>query len=397
MINEGSFADAEIKPPEQEPSPEVFSEQEVISALDHFLATHRSIDNAGKNAVILKLFNNELSPEVRKVMAAEESEDNPEGSVSIKALKIYNPGDAEKEYDALVEARRIVQESEDTDSLARIPRAYGHYEIPVGAALKEFLNNSGAQLTGEKAGLIVMDYIEGEDLAAVLHREYLKRFSSEEDPYPSEDVSTPSFERLFQTLERSDFVLPREVVAQIERTVEALHANRLYHNDLHARNIILRKADLEKPQAFIIDFATATHDRPADGKDALADGNIINRLIPLAKTSEEKLHEERMRHEDEWNRRLAIIEDNPKSRQKYLDIKECFTGGDDRRLESQFIGSLTFDQDFKTFMGALLKIYREDPVQQDRIARFVVGQEGNRANRPFIIKKIREWKEVVGI
>lgn len=395
MISEGSFA--EVKPTEQGPDPEVLSEHEITEALDRFLETHRSIDNAGKNAVILKLFSNELSPEIRKVMAAEESEDNPEGSVSIKALKIYNPGDAEKEYKALVEARNVVQKSEDADSFARVPRAYGHYEIPISGTLKDFLNKSGASLTGEKAGLIVMDYIEGEDLAAVLHREYLKRFSSENDPYPSDDVTAPSFERLFQSLERSDFVLPREIVAQIERTIEALHANRLYHNDLHARNIILRKADLENPQAFIIDFATATHGQPADGEEALSDRNIVNRLIPLVKTNEEKLHEERMRHEDEWKRRLAIIEDNPKSHQRYLEVKQCFTDGDDRRLESQFIGSSTFDQDFKTFMGALLKIYREDPGERERIARLLDGQESNRANRPFIIRKIREWKEVVGI
>jgi glycosyltransferase involved in cell wall biosynthesis len=48
------------------------------------------------------------------------------------------------------------------------------------------------------------------------------------------------------------------VIAAAARAVCAMHDARLFHADLHLKNILVRVSDLERPEAFVIDFDKAT-------------------------------------------------------------------------------------------------------------------------------------------
>jgi len=377
-----------------------FSVEAIQWTIKQFLEKRRAPDNSGTNALILKLFNNELPANMQEVMAAE-GENGQEGSLSLKVLKIFNPGDAKKEYQALKRANKIVQGNEGGAPIAKIPHAYGFYDIPIEKDFKEFLNQNGAAIIGDHVGVVIMDYIEGEDLAGVLQKELQKIYPSSEESDFSSDITDLSFERLYQALERSDFVLPESIVGQIENAVKALHQQGLYHNDLHLRNVILRDADLraENPQTYIIDFATATYGEPAseDSPTRLSDENIIARLSPLTKSAESKKEKHLNEEKEEWSSRVQEIERNPRLQKRKSEIKDVLESGKKQKLESYFNAASSIDKDFESFLGILFALCREDEKYRDTIKNLIDEQSRNSTRRAFLSRAMRSWKEAIGI
>lgn len=89
--------------------------------LREFVEGRHTISNSGHNGIILKFLEDELPPEIRKAISFDRNE-NPEGSLSVKALKIYNRGSANREFKALQRARTIVAENDRADAPPR-PRS----------------------------------------------------------------------------------------------------------------------------------------------------------------------------------------------------------------------------------------------------------------------------------
>jgi hypothetical protein len=397
MLKEGAYA--EENPTESIEQDGGFSEE----TIKRFFETRRSVQNEGNNALIFRVPYDELPPERQRKMDLEKGEDNPEGSLSIKALKVFGLGNAKKEFDALTEARDIVQRERGmtTKPMMRVPKASGFYEIHVGKEMEELLNKNGASILGGKVGLIEMDYIEGDDLAAVLHRELLNRLPSGDGPdsYRNDGVDNPTFEELFRALEKTDFVFPENLRMQIKNTVDAWHKKNFYHRDLHPRNIILKDGKLENGQLYGIDFATASHEKPMVTEDDdvkyLPDDGIVQRLSPLTKSAMMKKKEESMKIVEEWDERIALMEKQPKLAKQYDNIKNGLDSGATNILEGQFIISSSSDRDFQNFLAALLKLSRENPTHRGEIKKFIESHEKDKKTRSFVLNQMGKFKRVI--
>jgi hypothetical protein len=252
MLKEGSYAEEDSRESiEKGPA----FPKEVIK---HFLESRRTMTDSGANGILFRIDPEELSLEDSKSMSFE-NDDNPEGALSIKALKVFNLERARHEFESLQEAREIILEKMESSSapLFRIPRAIGFEEIEVDGDTEKFLNSQQASIINGKVGVITMDWIEGKNLGVYLHEELLKRLADKEDPHEEGSWNNRDFSKLLRGLEKTGFVLPEETFLQLKNGVEALHKGRLWHNDLHFGNIIIRLDG----QLFAIDFADAGHEK----------------------------------------------------------------------------------------------------------------------------------------
>lgn len=400
-----------------------------------FIEAHHTVSNSGNNGIILKFLEEELPSDIRDKIPFDR-EQNPEGSLSVKALKIYNRGSANAEFSALQKARRIVKENRDpADPLAEVPKAHAYYDMNVSREFQDYLNNNGAMLVDSKVGILVMDYIEGADLATILYREALKRTHEESDPYVMEEIDMMPFnelhhavakklqfatpqgtshsegerihkeerlrnenaERLFKTLEMKGFVLPRAVLDQIKNTTDAFHKNNFYHNDLHERQVILKDGDLTDPHVFIIDYGSSSTGAPGIEIDRKIsdDGDILRRLERITKTLEEKQRDKAKSEMSEWNDRIATTSQNLRLEKIYTSLQEALRTRNDGVLETHFTSSISSDNDLDNFLAMLIRTARENHDTRGKIVSFLSLHEHDTKRRPFIIKRIRQAKEAI--
>ena len=408
-------------------------------AIESIIETHHSVENMGTKGVIIKILREELPKEIQEEMETWDAEGDEDESTSlaIKALKIFNHEDARREYEAQLEARNIVQGAQGNKPLAKVPRVGSFHEIVVSKRTQDFLNKNGAFIADGKVGLIVMDFIEGMDLATLLYREALKRNKAEDREYSDEYVDSLPFDQLhwevstmlnfskpggksrnegerifeeeivkadnakvlFRWLETHNFVLPPELLEQIKNTVELFHKNGLYDNDLHERNVIVQNGDLEHPQAYIIDFGSATRGKKASNDETskpIADEAIVARLAPLTKSPEEKTRERIDETEKGWEALVASTKEHPKAKKQYEIIKTGIESNDENMLEHQFAVSSSNDDEFRLFLGNLLRIYREEESSRERIEAFLAAKGKTKKMRPFNIRQIQDVRRMMG-
>ena len=124
--------------------------------------------DSGKSGILYRVEPENIPPEERELTETD-PENNPEGLLSVKVLKVLNLEKARQEFEALQKAREIISEKEEDSSssapLFRIPKAIGFDEIEVNKATEDRLNESGASIVGGKVGVITMHWIEGKNLA----------------------------------------------------------------------------------------------------------------------------------------------------------------------------------------------------------------------------------------
>ena len=410
------------------------SERLPEGAVREFIESRHTVSNSGHNGIILKFLEQELPPEIQSAIAFDR-EENPEGSLSVKALKIYNRTDADKEFGMLRKAREIVAENDDPSaSLAKVPKAHASYNLEISETFRKFLNDSGASLVDTSVGIVVMDYIEGADLATLLYREALKRTYREGDAYIPDELEHISFnelhrilgnklhfatpggksrnenergfeeekvksenaEKLFAALEASGFVLPPAVLEQVQNTIREWHRNNFYHNDLHERQIILKDGDLENPRAFIIDYGAASKRRPnaEPGKKVMDDEAIVRRLSRLTKTAGQKEKERSDEKTSHWNERITMIS-TPRHETEYNALFKAVDSGDHEALNTLLAASSSTDTDLNNFLAMLIRIARETPDRGGTITDFLSIHERDTKKRPFFVRQVREAKEVV--
>jgi hypothetical protein len=411
------------------------SEEEI----ENIIETHHSVENMGTKGLILKILKEDLPKEIQEEMEAWDSEtdESESTSLAIKALKIFNHEDARREYEAQREARNIVQRAQGDKPLAKVPRISSFHEITVNKKTQDFLNKNGTYIADGKVGLIVMDFIEGMDLATLLYREALKRNTSEERDYSDEYVDDLPFDQLhwevstmlnfskpggkshnegerifeeeavkaenakalFHWLGTHGFVLPQELLDQIKNTVELFHKNGLFDNDLHERNVIVQNGDLEHPQAYIIDYGSATRGKKAPSDEMakpIADEAIVNRLAPLTKSPEKKIKERLSETEKEWDSIAASAGENPKAKKQYDVIRAGIKVNNDNVLEQQFASASSHDSELQMFFGNLLRMYREEETSRDHIEAFLTAKANERKMRPFNLRQIQDVRRIIG-
>ncbi|MGD1003463.1 MAG: hypothetical protein ABR884_02710 [Minisyncoccia bacterium] len=411
------------------------SEEEI----ENIIETHHSIENIGTKGLIIKILKEELPKEIQEEMGIwdNEQDEGESASLAVKALKIFNHEDARHEYEAQLEARNIVQQARSEKPLAKVPRVGSFHEITVNKKTQDFLNKNGTYIADGKVGLIVMDFIEGMDLATLLYREALKRNTSEERDYSDEYIDSLPFDQLrwevstmlnfskpggksrnegerifeeetvkagnakalFHWLSTHGFVLPQKLLDQIKNTVELFHKNELFNNDLHERNVIVQNGDLEHPQAYIIDYGSATRGKRAPGDETskpIADEAIVNRLAPLTKSPETKFKERFSDTEREWESIAESAKENPKAKKQYEAMRAAIEVNNDNVLEQQFASASFNDSEFQIFLGNLLKMYREKKMSRSHIEAFLTAKANEKKMRPFNLRQIQDVRRMMG-
>ena len=372
--------------------------------LTQFLENHRVIDGAGKSGIVFRVTYDELSEADKEIMSREDA-DNPEGSLSIKALKIFNVDSARREFRALQEARQLVLEHAETSSapVARIPRGIKIEEVEVDKKTQDFLNDNGASIIDGKVGIIIMDWIEGKDLGAILREELLKITPEGQDAYEDKLWDDPNCDELIHVLEKRGFVLPPAIITQIKNTLDLIHKNNFSHGDAHPGNLILKDGDLQNPRVYIIDWADAYHGtktiEDAPGEYFLSDEKIVKNLSRLTKTPEEKERSRKEAGERDWNERIALLEQQPKAQGQYRSLKKSLEEMTSDALDKNLIIASSTERDLENFLGNLLRLAREDVRYRDQIANFLNGHISDKKSklRSFVVNRMQSLEKAIEI
>jgi len=343
-----SWPAAEEKKPlsEEPPKKSEMAEDMLDLQIESMLVGEAIKVNEGNNGVIFKVAI-PLETELAETLKLEGEGDSVD--TAIKVMKIYQPGSGEKEFEMQGMVFDICAAAkEEGTRVAEIPRPIIIRDIELSEGSATTLKTGGVIFSGTQAEVILMDYIEGVDLATYLYREVVKRhpkaahiqksvedlsFSdlqkeaalalgyaapggkshrAEEKLFEAEVVANQNAQMLVKYLEKNDFVLDPRVVEIIKNTLDVMHEKGVYHRDAHLRNFMIDPDSLDKeedPIVYLIDFGTSIVAGSTErvgvsdvylegGKRFISDDYAENFLTPLTKSSEAKNQEKK-------NRKLA--------------------------------------------------------------------------------------------
>lgn len=254
--------------------------------------------NEGTNGVIFSFRIDDVPEELKVQLAERGIELGTEAAVKI--MKVYVHGKDKKEFLLQQEAFRILSEGTHPVPVAGVPRPILYRDIEIADELQEKLKLAGVRSSSNRIELIVMDLIQGEDLAMIMYKEVLRKhpravhLAAEIDSMTFQDlqdevasvlhfaspggkardeaqrqfeeikVMDMNAEKLYSFLDRSGFVLPENILDQLENALKILHEHGLYHRDAHHRNFFIqgdisgkKTEGQEQPRAFIIDFGAS--------------------------------------------------------------------------------------------------------------------------------------------
>lgn len=287
--------------PEQPNLEREFKAENILHLIEYALiASHKA--NEGNKGVILEFDLSKLSQEDLHLFLPPDVVDNQE-ILAAKVLKIYTPGNISSEAKMQERAYNVVSDQANGDlPLAKIPRVYYNNEISLNnVELSHYLESCGVNTVGGKVGVMLMDYVGGEDLATHLYKYLINHDSrladvrarldnAEEDfnfanierrianalayQEPSAQASeaerfrveAANSRRLFAALKKHGFTLDKEVIIKLQNTLRLLHDNNIYHNDLHKRNVMFSLDENGQiDDVYIIDFGLAADTQDKDG------------------------------------------------------------------------------------------------------------------------------------
>ncbi len=275
--------------------------------LETIISEYAERDNEGMNGVILKLDLSNLPAELKSGVEELESDwgEQPEKTQAIKLLKIYKPGTAQKEFQLQDQFHQSL-ESLPEEQYAKVPRPWTFHELHIPEdqdnqgridklAAKGFpvLEHSIVDEGGNKqtkrsidCELIIMDYVEGKDLATVMFEwiiahppdgkgdvvpqsrsrtffdirmqamHTLGLYLEDEEPLtPQAQIEVNKI--ITNHLKKTGFTVSSQVVNKLQNTEQALIQKKLFHPDAHERNIIIEGdiASTDNPaKVYLVDF-----------------------------------------------------------------------------------------------------------------------------------------------
>lgn len=298
-------------------------ERSIDAGLQELFTRHMVKINEGNSGFILRLNFEDIQPELIGDLKKHgiEIRDNQ----AAKILKVYNIAAAEREFDLQERAYESVAGHTDDPAYAGVPRPYFARNVEVTSVTRELLKAKGVKV-GDHVGVIMMDFVPGEDLAAKLLKEVMRRSpelrhytadegrllseyekanfhelpldeiaaaagfslpggkakSREEREWERQRVFDENEERLIAFLEERGFQIHPAILEQMRNTLDAFHRNGLVFRDGHHRNFMI-DGDIalppdgktaEVPRTTIIDFggsAAFTGDYAAQESDLYAD------------------------------------------------------------------------------------------------------------------------------
>ncbi|HYE22646.1 MAG TPA: hypothetical protein VD998_03585, partial [Verrucomicrobiae bacterium] len=293
--------------------------------------------NFGKEGLIYRMSAKEMSPAMLEVFREAGIEITKDSAV--KVLKVYKPGQGEKEYQAQMQAYKIIEDflAEHPDLrgfYALVPTPIDYRRITLSDETQDLLNREGAHLTSNEVEILMMDFIEGEDLLETFYRWVAKHVPRDKEytiasdpdsagymqlhqmaagilefgPMPPENTPEADMElenrrrKLYGFLQRTGYRMPGNTVEQIANTRKLLQKNNLYHNDEHERNFMVAGQ-----QAYFLDFSRAAT-KPLEGEveyhidsdlEKLSESHYEAVRVQEMEQQQLKLQEIRSRTEDE--------------------------------------------------------------------------------------------------
>lgn len=386
--------------------PEMFSEskperadisaeaKDILDTIDTIIETHLKFekkDNEGQQALIFKL---DVEADMAHLSKEEKKQiENYIGpSKSLKILKVTDEAMARHEFEWQYKAHEAFEAipEHEKQNYASIPKIFLTKTVHIDNDIKAKLNKQNAKLTTESASVIMMEWVEGEDLLTKVFRQYLSDIPAyvgiANDPNTDfgsllfavssdfrtkgldfSDMSTlEQYRKLFSSIVKNNReILTKEQQVQVENTMQLLHQNGIHHNDLHLRNFLVSPG--ENGKVYIIDFGRA-HGLPKSFDNDIKDDFAIN-LIKEFKLDSEKNDAIKMTIENDINR---IINRNDRTFQdivtKLLTLKATDLIKYMERESSQW----RYDPwNVKIMAAAVQSIRDKDPTKAELVKSFM--------------------------
>lgn len=310
--------------------------ESIESFLDE--AIHQSpIIGSGRDGIVLKVNTKNLSKQSSEAIKSINQEDEGEvNDFAIKILKIYRPGTGSIEFDFQKKAYEILKKE---TGCAKVPKPILLHTKHLSESDILFLKNQNHALE-EDAEIILMDFVNGKDLAthiydfilsvngyddeSILNMSFLQKQSfisailNFEQPQNNLDdfkniiSERDNLRKMINYLRKRKFVINQEVLTKIERAIEVLESNFIFHNDLHERNVMIDA----NGEVFIIDFGRSVNNKADQEKD---DQDIVRRYRDIDSQDDELIENDFIKDIINIQEKNKDIRENSKKWQVYIE------------------------------------------------------------------------------
>lgn len=133
-------------------------------------------NNEGNNGVILELdLEHFPKRERQKFCKFFDISPTEEEGVAVKMLKVYSASQAEKEFTAQTMAAEVINNDEELRGRVAVPKCYYGGDLNLESeSFREKLEELGINPTAESLGMIMMEYVKGEDLGTFCFKQFIK-------------------------------------------------------------------------------------------------------------------------------------------------------------------------------------------------------------------------------
>lgn len=353
------------------------AEAHIVTMLEHYRRV-----NEGANAIIGLVNFSELDERLIKYFFDDKGKEKPENEkLAIKMLKVYaDPQMAHEEGERQIKAREILL-ANPIEGVS-IPEIYFCDTVPVfSQTLKEHLEAEGIDVDKGGIGVVLMDFVDGEDMMAYIYKEIIKKFQ-EVNPEQNEKQLefNPGFKEVDKHLEHGDeinflkleeraslaidlkvasttkakqevrdentkkiikfladtgFVLDPSIIERLQKVTATLHKNGFFHRDLHERNIMFSFAEDGSIETLsLIDFEKSAVTEPGnfdvyheDSGPYPDDNYVATEFSAITKPKDVKEHDEFF---SRITRQMQAIQDNEKYKEALGKMQTKIT----RKVES---------------------------------------------------------------
>lgn len=276
--------------------------RQLISTIETIIQTHLRFEsrvNEGQQALIYQI---EIEPDqsLESTTDAKVMEEYLKYKKSLKVMKVSNPETARREFEWHFKAYQTIESLSSIEKANYLcvakPDLVESFEVNFDT--KEQLNKQNARLESNQASVLLLEWIEGEDLLTRLFRLYLSTVEVYKDKAFDQRLGFQSlllmiasdfrtkgldfssmdtlgqYKRLLQVITKhGKQLLSADQLVQIENTINLLHRHQIYHNDLHLRNFLINP----EGKIYMIDFgrsaaSSITHE------DNIQDNFVLNLL-----------------------------------------------------------------------------------------------------------------------
>lgn len=337
---------ASASSPRLSASPEEREQKLQKSILNLF--EHAKKSNEGQEGIVFSVKKDELPDELIDVLKNEGIQ--IEDDLASKVLKVYEVRRGKHEFQMLEIAYQAIAElpEEEREKFAHIPRPVYFADIEVNEKMREYFSINNLTVENRVA-VIMMDFINGEDLLESILRKVLEvyyfnekkkiesnlspdsivssedialpydldslkdlnfaqlysltanhlgfgLFSNEDDDIQKREKMSAEFKKLSVFLQKNNLKLNKKILNQIKLTLTLFKDKKIKHGDLvhNLRNIMVA-GDIwgdQEVESFIIDFGRSfIGNQSPDDFPALDDMGVLKEIEIFTTTKEEKERE----------------------------------------------------------------------------------------------------------